>query len=432
MDNNGNNNLDPILNWILNSDTTETNEKQVSNELLGYLLNDQETSNSPFSPILPKDNTQNEDSQHQLGKRKNENSSPSEEDDIDDPTEAQLQQLPAKERRKLRNKISARNFRNRRKEYMSTLEERMDKYQAENSQLKLEVKWIKGMMDKLQAENDQLRLELALCKGGIQQPTNMRIASVSPPTSSSNPIDWEVICPSLVPTANTNATAVVTTTAVTTPNTLSSSSSAYPSTHSLTSTSNIDTLNPTIYLAHATVPNWDLSNLFCKEATSTVNLIHNYPLLAPALMSIVLQHTMTMTTEDIISNSKFKDPTIPTNAISSNYQPRNEDKFIAALSDSALWQTIINTKPNTTDEIQETKATQTLSFIENNDDEKSELTEMKAYMKNYCPMKWMQKQFCMFILFYVVVQYPRLDKPCRTYLPICDKFRVKRQIASLK
>ena len=114
------------------------------------------------------------------------------------------------------------------------------------------------------------------------------------------------------------------------------------------------------------------------------------------------------------------------------YAEDDDDKIIAALSDSALWQTIINTKPNTTDEIQETKATQTLSFIENNDDEKSELTEMKAYMKNYCPMKWMQKQFCMFILFYVVVQYPRLDKPCRTYLPICDKFRVKRQIASLK
>lgn len=434
MDNNdNNNNLDPILNWILNSDITETNEKQVSNELLGYLLNDQETLNSPFSAILPKNNTQNEHPQRQLGKRKNEHSSPSEEDDIDDPTEAQLQQLPSKERRKLRNKISARNFRNRRKEYMSTLEERMDKCQAENSQLKLEVKWIKGMMDKLQAENDQLRLELALCKGGIQQPTNMRIASISSPTPSSNPLDWEVVCPPLISTTNTDTVAAATTTTIaTTPNTLSSSSSSYPSSYSLTSTSNMDTLNPRIYLAHATVPNWDLSNLFRKESSSTVDLIHNYPLLAPALMSIVIQHTMTMTTEDIISNSKLKDPTIPTNAISSDYQPRNEDKFITALSDSALWQTIINTKPNTTNKTQKSKTAQTLSVVKNNNAQKSKLAEMKTYMEDHCPMRWIQKQFCIFILFYVVVQYPRLDKPCRTYLPICDKFRVKRQIASLK
>lgn len=40
-------------------------------------------------------------------------SSPSEEDE--EPTHEQLKMMPSKERRQLRNKISARNFRNRRK-----------------------------------------------------------------------------------------------------------------------------------------------------------------------------------------------------------------------------------------------------------------------------------------------------------------------------
>ncbi|GAN05650.1 hypothetical protein MAM1_0097d05122 [Mucor ambiguus] len=422
--NNNINDLDPILSWILNSDTTESNEKPVSDALLGCLFGDdqqkvQHNALSSFPPILPNGQyspplpPQPEQQQAALGKRKNGHSSPSEEDENDDPTEDQLKMMPSKERRQLRNKISARNFRNRRKEYMATLEERMDKVQAENSQLKLEVKWVRGMMDKLQAENDQLRLELALCKGGISQPLPAN-NTVSPPTttSSSSPLDWDVVCATLpaAPITTTTATA-------TSPTTLSSTSLSYPT--NVASTSNVN--NPNIYLAHATVPNWDLSQLFRKPPSSSVDLIRNYPLLAPALMSIVIQHTMTMTTDDIISNSAITDPTMPHPPASfypSASSNSHEDKFVAALSNSALWQTIINAKPNTETPVEETQ--------EQNDDQTLKLVEVKAYMQNHCPLKWIQKQFCMFVLFYVVVQYPRLDKPCRTYLPICDKFRIKR------
>lgn len=434
--NNNMNELDPILSWILNSDTTESNDKPVSDELLGYLLVDnqqqqqqlqQQNALTSFPPILPNSQysppplpPQPQQQVSKLGKRKNGHSSPSEEDENDDPTEDQLKMMPSKERRQLRNKISARNFRNRRKEYMATLEERMDKCQAENSQLKLEVKWVRGMMDKLQAENDQLRLELALCKGGISSST------VSPPTTSlSQPLDWNIVCASASAPPSVPAAAAAAA-PITSPTTLSSTSSSYPTNVSSTSTSS----NPSIYLAHATVPNWDLSLLFRKPpSSSSVDLIRNYPLLAPALMSIVLQHTMTMTTDDIISNSTMTDPTMPhppasfypsfVTSSNNNNNNNNQDKFVAALSDSALWQTIINAKPNTeapTEEIQE----------QNKDDQTLKLAEMKAYMQDHCPLKWIQKQFCMFVLFYVVVKVPKLDKPCRTYLPICDKFRIKR------
>ncbi|KAK4513071.1 Sulfate permease 2 [Mucor velutinosus] len=430
MNNNNMNDLDPILSWILNSDTTDSNEKPVSDELLGYLLVDeqhqqQQNALTSFPPILPNSQyspplpPQPQPQESKLGKRKNGHSSPSEEDENDDPTEDQLKMMPSKERRQLRNKISARNFRNRRKEYMATLEEKMDKCQAENSQLKLEVKWVRGMMDKLQAENDQLRLELALCKGGIAQlpsTTNMTHSTVSPPTTaSSNPLEWDIVRAPPLPAA---AAAPITTTTATSPTTASSTSSSYPT--NLSSTSTVSVSN--VYLAHATVPNWNLSELLRKPSSSSVDLIRNYPLLAPALMSIVIQHTMTMTTEDMISNSTMTDPTMPHPPSSFSPLPssnNHQDKFVAALSDSALWQTIINAKPNTeTPPAEETQ--------EQDNDQKLSLVEMKAYMQDYCPLRWIQKQFCMFVLFYVVVQYPRLDKPCRTYLPICDKFRIKR------
>ncbi|CEP15937.1 hypothetical protein [Parasitella parasitica] len=425
--NNNNNNLDPLLDWILNSDTAaEANQTPVSNELLSYLLSDQKPSNTTFTPILPNNSAPSQDQLLQKPeKRKNGHSSPSEEDDNDDPTEDQLKLLPSKERRQLRNKISARNFRNRRKEYMATLEEKLEKCQSENSQLKLEVKWVRGMMDKLQAENDQLRLELALCKGGIQQPADMRALSVSPPTTF-DPLDWQIACPSSL---SANATA--------TSNTFSSPPSSNPSSSSITSTLNSNNndnsmaSNTNIYLAHATIPNWDLSRIFHKEkATPTVDLIRQYPLLSPALMSIVIQHTMTMTTDDIIANSNFADFTMPSDAAIS-LQPRSEDKFVAALSNSATWQAIINTKPDEAAQ-DHNKASQEAQQTATPKTETLDLAQMKAYMQDHCPLRWLQKQFCMFILFYVVVQYPRLDKPCRTYLPICNKFRIKRQLTSLK
>jgi hypothetical protein len=133
--NNNTNDLDPILDFILQNDNKETN-KPISNELLGFLLSDdsslfppQQSLQTP-QPLLPTitttattttatnasaSTTQEVRSPPYKRQRysSNSNSSPSEEDD--EPTDAQLKMMPSKERRQLRNKISARNFRNRRK-----------------------------------------------------------------------------------------------------------------------------------------------------------------------------------------------------------------------------------------------------------------------------------------------------------------------------
>lgn len=121
--NNNTNNLDPILDYILHNDNPDTN-KPMSNELLGFLLSDENALFSPQpqlhapQPILHTTAIQKSEVPHSPPHKKessshHSNSSPSEEDD--EPTDAQLKLMPSKERRQLRNKISARNFRNRRK-----------------------------------------------------------------------------------------------------------------------------------------------------------------------------------------------------------------------------------------------------------------------------------------------------------------------------
>ncbi|KAG2227895.1 hypothetical protein INT45_002133 [Circinella minor] len=64
-----------------------------------------------------------------------------------------IKKLTPKERRQLRNKISARNFRVRRKEYISTLEAQVDEHKKHAEQLK-------SRLDNVEDENKQLRLEV--------------------------------------------------------------------------------------------------------------------------------------------------------------------------------------------------------------------------------------------------------------------------------
>ncbi|KAK9763255.1 hypothetical protein K7432_010238 [Basidiobolus ranarum] len=70
-----------------------------------------------------------------------------------DPNNPNFQNLSSKERRQLRNKISARNFRVRRKEYISTLEQQVQQHQNE-------IKSLRESMTKAEDENKRLRLEL--------------------------------------------------------------------------------------------------------------------------------------------------------------------------------------------------------------------------------------------------------------------------------
>lgn len=86
-----------------------------------------------------------------------------------------LTRLNAKERRQLRNKISARNFRIRRKEYISSLENKVEQQECETKRLKEELK-DKGL-EVLRLKNEVLRLSKAINKNGLNNTNTLHSIS---------------------------------------------------------------------------------------------------------------------------------------------------------------------------------------------------------------------------------------------------------------
>ncbi|KAF9906358.1 hypothetical protein EC991_000761 [Linnemannia zychae] len=94
-------------------------------------------------------------------------------DDI--PSSRDLKKMTSKERRQLRNKISARNFRVRRKEYISTLEGQVEQHKTEARHLREAVTYV-------QAENQRLKEELEASKRQLAaQDTLTRTSSTAAP-----------------------------------------------------------------------------------------------------------------------------------------------------------------------------------------------------------------------------------------------------------
>lgn len=353
---------------------------------------------------------------------------------------------------------------------MASLEAQMEQCKAENSQLKLEVKWVRDMMDKLQAENDRLRLELVLCKQKHQQqlsPTAdpLKDMNASIPPAVNNYGGYGATSNSISPSPPTNnlqmmansefLSSVPTTTstcnqwdfnyaAVTTvpqtatcTNTPSNSSTTNTNTTTSATTLNSASLPPSaynnIYLAHASLPNWDMSCIFEKDGQSItpalrIDLIRAYPLLAPALMSIVLNQTLAMTTEEIMANSTLCDPTTP-----NTLDTVTNKCLLAPLSDSVVPR--VQEQQQQEQQLQERAQQPVVGTPETNSaasrNSNTEQAHQAKSKKDNCPINWVQRQFCIFVIHYVVVKYPRLDTTARKYLPICDKYRKKAPITQL-
>ncbi|KAI8082514.1 uncharacterized protein B0P05DRAFT_586183 [Gilbertella persicaria] len=214
--------------------------------------------------------------------------------------ESQLKAMSSKERRQLRNKISARNFRNRRKEYVGSLEEQLNQQKAENSQLKLELKWLKTKVDKLQKENDKLRVDMVL--GGIGLPPTTANAQQPTPIFDNMPHTNSLLHP---PSSSSSSSSSDESTLSSPPNLFTEFPDNWDFVLPETTNTNTDT-----YLSHALVPHWNINQVLSKETSNALSsnasaMFQQYPLLAPALMSIVLAHTMTMSTNELLATAKL-------------------------------------------------------------------------------------------------------------------------------
>ncbi|CAG8572286.1 3932_t:CDS:2 [Acaulospora morrowiae] len=85
------------------------------------------------------------------------NSTEGDQKHIDDNSQIDLKKLSSKERRQLRNKISARNFRVRRKEYIQSLESTKEQQQEEINLLRQALLHLQEENNKLQQEVEELR-----------------------------------------------------------------------------------------------------------------------------------------------------------------------------------------------------------------------------------------------------------------------------------
>ncbi|KAF9977358.1 hypothetical protein BGZ73_006227 [Actinomortierella ambigua] len=148
-------------------------------------------------------------------------------DDIPSPTD--LKKMTSKERRQLRNKISARNFRVRRKEYISTLEGQVQQH-------KTEARHLREAVTLVQDENLRLKKELEEVKRQLAD-TNISNALVAAAAAAS----VNLATPVASSTASSTTTAATSTTASTASTPTVSSSASTPSANTASTASNATT-----------------------------------------------------------------------------------------------------------------------------------------------------------------------------------------------
>lgn len=349
--------------------------------------------------------------------------------------ESQLKAMTSKERRQLRNKISARNFRNRRKEYIGTLEDELNQQKAENSQLKLELKWVKAKMDRLQKENDKLRVDLVL--GGIVLPTPQQSQQQQ---TSPYLLDSSTIINSTLNLTNSTSSSSDESNLSSPPNLFTD----FPDNWDFVLPQQEQQPPQDTYLSHAIVPNWNINQVLSKEtsvvpANNSQLLFQQYPLLAPALMSIVLTHTMTMSTDEILATAKLNSTSKPNNAM----VPYSSDKtgLMTNKEAQAVWDIL---EPLTLLNDRNAKISAGAATVEeggkneqadkSTDDKKPTKNKYceayKALVLPYCPVSWLQQRVCRYLCEYVASYSDSTNKTETKFTPICRQFeKAKRYIS---
>ncbi|KAF1802856.1 hypothetical protein FB192DRAFT_1422544 [Mucor lusitanicus] len=193
-----------------------------------------------------------------------------------------MKQMTSKERRQLRNKISARNFRVRRKEYITQLEEKVSDHEKTINDLKKE-------NEKLRQANQDLMKQLLVQPITPPSSSGDELLSSSSPTSGSEGRPSPDAAPPAYQFQLNDLYDF---------NLFDQQAQQAQQQTPMPESSNL------FYLNHATMPDWDMTQVLSDKARSispqdyqrelSRELINDYPLLAPALMSIVLRHTLSL------------------------------------------------------------------------------------------------------------------------------------------
>ncbi|KAL9555196.1 hypothetical protein MBANPS3_002469 [Mucor bainieri] len=196
---------------------------------------------------------------------------------------ASMKKMTSKERRQLRNKISARNFRVRRKEYITQLEEKVSDHETTIEALKKE-------NEKLRQANQELMKQLLL------QP-------ITPPSSSGDEL-LSSLSSSSGSEGHHSPDAVPPAYHLQLNDLYDFNLFDQQAQQAAEQQTQMNDMSNLFYLNHATMPDWDMTQVLGDKGKSispedyqrelSRELINDYPLLAPALMSIVLRHTLSL------------------------------------------------------------------------------------------------------------------------------------------
>lgn len=234
---------------------------------------------------------------------------------------SKLKQMTSKERRQLRNKISARNFRVRRKEYIIQLEEKVEEHEKT-------IKDLKDENSKLRSANEEIMKQL------LNQP-------ITPPSSSPDELNSSSSSSGSEGHHSPEALAVPSMFQFQLNDLYDFNLFDQQQQQQQQPQQNMVGPNNLFYLNHAVMPDWDIHQVLgekgrpitSEEAQQEVSreLLADYPLLAPALMSIVLRHTLSL--EYVNSLAKEFSETVGADLIEKNDPPAySEDGYKTKMS----------------------------------------------------------------------------------------------------
>jgi hypothetical protein len=306
-------------------------------------------------------------------------------------------------------------------------------------------------MEKLQKENDKLRVDLVL--GGIVLPSPPQQPQLNQQQTSPYLLDSSTIINSTLNlTSSINSSSSDESNLSSPPNLFSDFPDNWDFALPLQQTTQTQPQQPDTYLSHAMVPNWNINQVLSKEtsivpATNNQLLFQQYPLLAPALMSIVLSHTMTMSTDEILATAKLSPPPNSTQTIISynEKEPFAGSTMMTNKEAQAVWNILepltlmkdrnakhspTATETTTTESVKKQQQETTTTDIITKKSCVNSFSD--AYFKAVlpiCPITWLQQNVCRFLCEYAA-------KNCRAKEPeskplLCRQFeKAKRYITA--
>lgn len=327
------------------------------------------------------------------------------------------------------------------------MEDELNQQKAENSQLKLEIKWIKAKMEKLQKENDKLRVDLVL--GGIVLPSPPQQPQIQQQQSPYLLGSSTIINSTLNLTSSTTSSSSDGSNLSSPPNLFTDFPDNWDFALPLQQPNQSQTQQPDTYLSHAMVPNWNINQVLSKETSvvpSTNNqlLFQQYPLLAPALMSIVLAHTMTMSTDEILATAKLSPPPRKQTAII----PYNEKEPFAGSTimtnkeAQAVWNIL---EPLTLMKDRNAQHASAIKTAANKEEDEKTFTQeqldqdaaiaektsnslcddFRAALP-YCPLTWLQQTVCRYLCEYAAKSIIKTEEPKQKFV-LCRQFEKARK-----